>query len=69
MPKAGLRKYLAKVQGNMRPEHRVETIQALADVFRSDHVVSVLEVDFFDRVATSLDVNALTDCRPCCRRR
>jgi uncharacterized tellurite resistance protein B-like protein len=53
---AGLRKYLAKVQGKMKPEHRAETIQALADVFRSDHVVSVLEVDFFDRVANSLGV-------------
>jgi uncharacterized tellurite resistance protein B-like protein len=53
---AGLRKYLAKVQGRMTPEHRAETIQALADVFRSDHVVSVLEVDFFDRVAESLGV-------------
>jgi uncharacterized tellurite resistance protein B-like protein len=53
---AELRKYLSKVQGNMKPEHRAETIQALADVFRSDHVVSVLEIDFFDRVAQSLDV-------------
>ena len=53
---AGLRKYLAKVQGKMKPEHRAETIQALADVFRSDHEVSVLEIDFFDRVAESLGV-------------
>ena len=53
---AGLRKYLTKVQSKMKPEHRAETVQALADVFRSDHVVSVLEVDFFDRVATSLGV-------------
>ena len=30
------------------------TIQALADIFRSDHVVSPLEIDFFDRVAESL---------------
>ena len=53
---AELRKYLAKVQGKMKPEHRAETIQALADVFRSDHEVSVLEIDFFDRVAESLGV-------------
>jgi uncharacterized tellurite resistance protein B-like protein len=53
---AGLRKYLAKVQGKMKPEHRAETIQALADVFRSDHEVSVLEIDFFNRVAESLGV-------------
>ena len=53
---AGLRKYLAKVQNKMKPEHRAETIQALADIFRSDHVVSPLEIDFFDRVAESLGV-------------
>jgi uncharacterized tellurite resistance protein B-like protein len=51
---AGLRKYLAKVQGKMKPEHRTQTIQALADIFRSDHVVSPLEIDFFNRVAESL---------------
>jgi len=55
---AELRKYLAKVRGKMKPAHRAETIQALADVFRSDHVVSPLEVDFFDRVAESLGVTA-----------
>lgn len=53
---AGLRKYLAKVQGNMKPEHRAETVQSLAEIFKSDHVVSPLEIDFFDRVATSLSV-------------
>ena len=53
---AGLRKYLGQVQAKMKPQHRAETVQALADVFRSDHVVSVLEIDFFDRVATSLGV-------------
>ena len=54
---AGLRKYLAKVQGKMKPEHRAETIQSLAEIFKSDHVVSPLEIDFFDRVATSLGVS------------
>jgi uncharacterized tellurite resistance protein B-like protein len=53
---AGLRKYLSRVQSKMKPEHRGETVRALADVFRSDHVVSVLEIDFFDRVAESLGV-------------
>lgn len=53
---AGLRKYLAKVQGKMKPEHRSETIQALGDIFRSDQVVSPLEIDFFNRVANSLGV-------------
>ncbi len=51
-----LRKYLAKVQSKMKPEHRAETVQSLAEIFKSDHVVSPLEIDFFDRVATSLGV-------------
>lgn len=51
---AGLRKYLSKVQSKMKPAHRAETVQALADIFRSDHVVSPLEIDFFNRVAESL---------------
>ena len=53
---AELRKYLSKVRGKLKPEHRAETVHALGEVFRSDHVVSPLEVDFFDRVAESLDV-------------
>ena len=53
---AGLRKYLSKVRSKLKSEHRAETVQALGEVFRSDHVVSPLEVDFFDRVAESLDV-------------
>lgn len=51
-----LRKYLASVTKKMRPGDRAHTIQALADVFRSDSNVSVLEVDFFDRVAEALQV-------------
>ena len=51
---AGLRKYLLKVQGKMKPEHRGETVQALADIFRSDHVVNPLEIDFFNGVAEAL---------------
>jgi hypothetical protein len=31
-------------------------VQALADVFRSDQTVSILEIDFFDNVVTSLNV-------------
>ena len=52
-----LRKYLSSVRGKLTDAHRAETIQALADVFRSDSNVSVLEVDFFDRVATALQVS------------
>lgn len=51
---ATLRKYLASVRSKMATADRVHTINALADVFRSDCVVSVLEVDFFNRVAEAL---------------
>ena len=54
---ATLRKYLSSVHTKMSDAHRAATIQALADVFRSDSNVSVLEVDFFDRVATALHVS------------
>jgi uncharacterized tellurite resistance protein B-like protein len=51
---ANLRKYLGKVAHKMKPEHRGEAIKALADVFRSDQDVSVLEIDFFDRTALAM---------------
>ena len=53
---ATLRKYLGSVRKKMSDAHRAETIQALADVFRSDSNVSVLEIDFFDGVANALQV-------------
>ena len=53
---ANLRKYLSKVQSKMKPEHRAETVQALADIFRSDHVVNPLEIEFFNGVVESLSV-------------
>ncbi|MCH8160190.1 MAG: TerB family tellurite resistance protein [Proteobacteria bacterium] len=53
---ATLRKYLGSVHKKMSDAHRAQTIQALADVFRSDMNVSVLEIEFFDRVATALHV-------------
>ncbi len=53
---ATLRKYLGSVRKKLTAAHRAQVIQALADVFRSDSNVSVLEVDFFDRVATALQV-------------
>lgn len=55
---ANLRKYLASVQKKLSDEQRAHTIQALADVFRSDQDVSVLEVDFFNRTAKALGVTA-----------
>ena len=54
---ATLRKYLGSVRKKMSDAHRASTIRALADVFRSDSNVSVLAVDFFDRVATALQVS------------
>ena len=51
---ATLRKYLASVQKKLSPEQRASVVQALAEVFRSDATVSVLEIDFFDRVADAL---------------
>lgn len=54
---ATLKKYLNSVRGKLRYRHRVETVHALADVFRSDSNVSALEVDFFNGVAESLRVS------------
>ena len=53
---ATLVKYLNSVSKKMSAAHRVQTVRALADVFRSDQNVSVLEVDFFDNVVASLHV-------------
>lgn len=53
---ATLRKYLASVRKKLTAPHRAETVHALADVFRSDNAVSVLEVDFFNGVAEALKV-------------
>jgi len=54
---ATLRKYLGSVRTKLSGPQQAVVIQALADVFRSDSNVSVLEVDFFDRVATALQVS------------
>ena len=53
---ANLQRYLRKVRGKMSDHDRAETIQALADVFRSDQNVSALEVDFFNRTAEAIGV-------------
>jgi uncharacterized tellurite resistance protein B-like protein len=53
---ASLVKYLGSVYKKLSDAHRADTIQALADVFRSDSNVSVLEVDFFDNVAEALRI-------------
>jgi uncharacterized tellurite resistance protein B-like protein len=51
---ADLRKYLSSVAGKMRDKDRAEVLHALAEVFRSDSEVSVLEIDFFNRVVEAL---------------
>jgi uncharacterized tellurite resistance protein B-like protein len=53
---ATLVKYLGSVYKKMSDAQRAEIVQALADVFRSDSNVSVLEVDFFDNVVAALHV-------------
>ena len=53
---ASLVKYLNSVRDKMRNADRVDTIHALADVFRIDAEVSPLEVDFFNEVAAALKV-------------
>ena len=51
---ANLRKYLGEVRKKLSDAQRAEIVGALADVFRSDANVSVLEVDFFDRTCNAL---------------
>ncbi len=50
-------KYLSSVRGKLSDEHRVQTVHALADVFRSDQAVNALEVDFFNSVAKALQLS------------
>lgn len=51
-----LRKYLRGVQRQLKAEDRITIVQALADVIKSDTEISVLEIDFFNRVADALRV-------------
>jgi len=51
---ANLRKYLGSIKGKLRDQDRADIVQALADVFRSDCEVSVLEIDFFNRTVEAL---------------
>ena len=54
---ATLLKYLHSVRDRMADTDRVDTVRALADVFRSDQTVSVLEIDFFNGVVDALKVS------------
>ena len=51
-----LRKYLRSVQGRISDEKRTDIVRALAEVIKSDSTVSVLEIDFFNRVADALRI-------------
>jgi uncharacterized tellurite resistance protein B-like protein len=51
---ANLRKYLGSVRKKLRDQDRSDIVKALADVFRSDSDVSVLEIDFFNRTVEAL---------------
>jgi uncharacterized tellurite resistance protein B-like protein len=53
---ATLVKYLRGAQKKLSDAHRVEVVQALTEVFRSDSTVSGLEVDFFNNVVGALNV-------------
>ena len=53
---ANLRKYLRSVQKQLRTEDKAAIAQALAEIIRSDTDVSVLEIDFFNRTATALEL-------------
>ena len=52
---ANLRKYLGTVRKKLRGQDRADVVKALADVFRSDSNVSVLEIDFFNRTVEALN--------------
>ncbi len=51
-----MRKYLRSVQRKLSADSRLKVVQALADVIKSDTEISVLEVDFFNRVSDSLQI-------------
>ncbi len=51
-----LRKYLRSVQGQLKVEDRIKIVQSLADVIKSDTPISVLEINFFNRVADALRI-------------
>jgi len=54
---ATLRKYLASVTDKLSDQERATTVHGLAEVFRSDKSVSVLEIDFFNRVSVALQAS------------
>ncbi len=53
---AELHKYLRSVQGQLKVEDKIKIVQLLADVIKSDTPISVLEINFFNRVADGLRI-------------
>ena len=51
---ASLRKYLTSATKKLSSSDRADVVHALADIFRSDRDVSVLEIDFFNRTVEAL---------------
>ena len=54
---ANLRKYLRTVQKQLRGQDRITIAQTLAEIIKSDCDISVLEIDFFNRVAGALELS------------
>ena len=50
-----LAKYLASTSKKLADADRIKVVQLLAEVIKSDTEVSVLEIDFFNMVASSLN--------------
>ena len=51
---ANFRKYLRRVRGKLNAENKATILQALVDVIKSDTIINVLEIDFFNRVVDAL---------------
>ena len=51
---ANFRKYLRRVRGKLNAENKAAILQALVDVIKSDTIINVLEIDFFNRVVDAL---------------
>lgn len=51
-----LRKYLRRVRQKLQADDRRKIVEALAEVIKSDTQISVLEIDFFNRVADALRI-------------
>jgi uncharacterized tellurite resistance protein B-like protein len=54
--KAPFRKYLASVKKKLAAEDRAKIAQCLSEVMKSDTRVSVLEIEFFDKVINALEI-------------